>query len=389
MTVEIVFCAGWDPATRSIAHPLPEAVARERDAAGEPYAIVFMDERPLVLVEIGWAAHHAAVWYFDEQARRDRELVFRRWPGERLVLLSARRWAHEPASLEFRTDEPEWRRPYWRATYAADGSRTVSSRNWDGPGLEVPSVHPMPDFGRWTPVVGDLGPVTTAPDPAGFDPAAELAAEPPWRPPLPLRPRQLDDTFEKGARFELDDGAAVTVELATGGVLRLPSGRLVVGDPDPWLHEVVPFEETVPPGEYPLHLSVVRFADSPDHTRVAACALWVSDRPTTSWNNAWREGEHPLRLGDGEFFGVGVDAGRVALVDAAEAPAYEDLIEDAYDEMSGWAHELAGPGDANLITVSSGWGDGSYPVWVGRDEDGELTCFVVDFLVLAAATRLG
>lgn len=383
MTVQIVYCAGWDPATRSIVHPLPAAVARERDAAGEQYAILFMGERPLVLVEISWAAHHAAVWYFDEQGRRDRELVFRRWPGERLVLLSARQWVHDPASLEFRADEPEWRRPYWRASYEPDGSRTVSSGNWDGPGLEVPSVHPVPDFGHWTPVVGDLGPVTTRPDPADDEPA-----EPPWHPPLPLRPRQLDDTFEKGARFELDDGAAVTVELTTGGVLRMPSGRLVVGDPDPWLHEVVPFTETVPPGEYPVQLALVRFADSPDHTRVVACALWVSDRPTASWNNAWREGEHPLRLGDGEFFGVGVDAGRVALVDAAVAPAYEDMIEDAYDEMSGWAHELAGPGDANLITVSSGWGDGSYPVWVGRDADGELTCFVVDFLVLAGARRL-
>jgi hypothetical protein len=385
VTVQIVYCAGWDPATRSIVHPLPESVARERDAAGEQYAIVFMGERPLVLVEICWAAHHAAVWHFDEQGRRDRELVFRRWPGERLVLLSAHQWAYDPASLEFHAGEPAWRRPRWRASYEPDGSRTVRAGNWDGPGLEVPSVHPVPDFGHWAPVTGDLGPVTTAPDPAGDEPEGE----PPWRPPMPLRPRQLDDTFEKGTRFELDDGAAVTVELTTGGVLRMPSGRLVVGDPDPWLHEVVPFTETVPPGEYPLQLSVVRFADSPDHTRVAACALWVSDRPTASWNNAWREGEHPLLLGDGEFFGVGVDAGRVALVDAAVAPAYEEMIEDAYDEMSGWAHELPGPGDANLITVSSGWGDGSYPVWVGRDDDGELTCFVVDFLVLARARRLG
>ena len=390
MTVEIVFCEGWDPATRSIAHPLPEAVARERDAAGEQYAIVFMDERPLVLVEIGWAAHHAAVWYFDEQARRDRELVFRRWPRR------AARAAVRPA-VGPRTGEP--RVPHRRAGVApavlardvrggrlADGVVAQLGRAGARGALGPPDAGLRAvDAGRRRPRPGDHGA-----RPGRLDPAAELAAELPWRPPLPLRPRQLDDTFEKGARFELDDGAAVTVELATGGVLRLPSGRLVVGDPDPWLHEVVPFEETVPPGEYPLHLSVVRFADSPDHTRVAACALWVSDRPTTSWNNAWREGEHPLRLGDGELLRGrrGRGPGRARRRGGGGA-AYEDLIEDAYDEMSGWAHELAGPGDANLITVSSGWGDGSYPVWVGRDEDGELTCFVVDFLVLAAATRLG
>jgi hypothetical protein len=383
VTVEVVYCAGWDAGTRSIVQPLPEAVARERDAAGEQYAIVYTGEHPLVLVEICWAAHHAAVWFFDARQRRDQLLEFRRWPDDRLRLRTARLWSYEPSSLEFRVDEPEWRRPYWRAVYEPDGSRSVSSGMWDGAGLEVPSLHPLPEFGEWTSIIGDLGPLAVRPDPDEVVPAV-----PPWQPPSPLRPRQLDDTFEKGARFELDDGAEVTVELAPGGVLRMPSGQLIAGDPDPWLHEIVPFLETVEPGEYPLQLSVVRFADAPDHTRVAACALWVSDRPTASWNNAWREGEHPLQLGDGEFYGVGVDAGRVALVDAALAPAYADIIEDAYDDMDGWAHTLPGPGDANLITVSSGWGDGAYPVWVGRDEAGELTCFVVDFLVLAAAKRL-
>lgn len=382
MTVEIVYCAGWDPVRRSIVDALPEAVARERDAAGDQYAFVLTGERPLVLVEVCWAAHHASVWYFDEQDRRHRQLEFRRWPDERLLLLNARQWAYEPANLEFNKDEPEWRRSSWRARYAPDGSRTISG-HWAGPDLEVATDHPVPEFGEWAAVVGDLGPLTVRADP----PAADPAAEPPWRPPMPLRPRQLDETFEGGARFELDDGADVTVELVSGGRLRLPSGRLIVADPDPWLHEVVPFEETVVPGEYPLQLSVVRFADSPEHTRVAACALWVSDRPTATWNNAWRDGEHPLLLGDGEFFGVGVDAGRVALVDVAVAADFAKTIEDAYDDMDGWAHELTGS-FANLITVSSGWGDGAYPVWVGRDEGGALTCFVVDFLVLAAARRL-
>jgi hypothetical protein len=384
VTVEIVYCEGWDPATRSVVHPLPEATARERDEAGEQYAAVLTGERPLVLIEVCWAAHHAAVWYFDEQGRRDRGLVFRRWPGDRLVLRTAEQWAYAPESGEFHAGEPAWQVPHWRAVYEPDGSRQLSTASWDGPGLEVPTVHPVPDFGRWTLVTGDLGPLAPHADP----PPADPLDEPPWHPPAPCRPRQLDDTFEKGARFELDDGGEVTVELTRGGRLVLPSGRLIVADPDPWMHEVAPFTETVEPGEYPVQLSVVRFADAPEHTRVAACALWVSDRPTASWNNAWRAGEHPLLLGDGEFFGVGVDAGRVALVDASAAREYEETIEDAYDEMDGWAHELAGPSDANLITVESGWGDGSYPVWVGRDDEGELTCFVVDFLVLAQAARV-
>ena len=388
MTVEIVYCEGWDPGTRSIVRPLPESTARERDFAGDQYAMVFTDERPHVLVEICWSAQHAAVWYFDEQGRRERKLEFRRWPEDRLVLLEARQWAYEADTAEFHAGEPQWRHPYWTAQYHVDGQRRVSSGNWqDRPDLVVdPTSHAVPAFGDWSAVVGDVGPTIVRADP--LEPAAPLE-ELPWRPPVPTRPRQLEETFEPGTRFTLDDGSEVTVEIADGGRLRLPSGRLVVADPDPWMHEVTPFVETVPPGEYPLEVAVVRFADNPDHTRVAACRLPVWGRPTVTWDNAWRPGEHELLLGDGEFFGVGVDGGRVALVDAEVAQAYEDTIEDAYDDMEGWAHEVPEPGSgANLITVESGWGDGSYPVWVGRDVDGKLTCFVVDFLVLAHAKRL-
>lgn len=388
MTVELVYCEGWDPGNRSIAHPLPESVARERDAIGEQYAIVLTGGgRPLMLVEICWAAHHVDIWSFDPQGRRDRRLTFRRWPGDRLVLRAAQQWAYDPGSLEFRGDEPEWSAPHWRAVYEPDGSRRVDARNWHGPGLEVPSVHPVPEFGRWSPMAGDVGQVSLSADPPGA--LGDEPVEPPWRPPLPCRPHLLDETFEKGARFELDDGGEVSVELVAGGRLYLPSGRLVVADPDPWMHEVEPFVEAAPPGTYPLQLSVVRFADAPEHGRVAACALWVSDRPTASWNNAWRAGEQPLLLGDGEFFGVTVDAGRVALVDAAASSAFEDTIEDAYPVAPRWAHELPGPEGVNLITVESGWGVGSYPVWVGRDVDGGLTCFVVDFQVLALARLVG
>ncbi len=387
MTVELVFCAGWDPVTRSIVRPLSAATAHERDAAGEPYAAALTaggeDGPPIALVEVCWAAHHAAVWFFDEQGRRDRRLVFRRWPDDRLVLRTAHQWAYGPDGPERHDD---WRVPCWRARYEPDGSRTVSTGDWTGPGLEVPTWFPVPAFGDWSAVVGDVGPVTPRPDP---DPAAgEPLDELPWHPPEPLRPRGLDETFRAGARFVLDDGSEVTVELAPGGRLRLPTGRLVVADPAPWMTEAAPFVAAVPPGEYPLQLSVVRFVDNLEHARVAACALWVSDRPTATWNNAWREGEVPLLLGDGEFFGVGVDGGRVALVDAGAAPVFADAVEDAYEDMTGQVHELTAARD-NLITVESGWGDGSYPVWIGRDEAGQVTCFVVDFLVLAQATQVG
>ncbi|MFF3878681.1 DUF4241 domain-containing protein [Streptomyces sp. NPDC001978] len=42
---------------------------------------------------------------------------------------------------------------------------------------------------------------------------------------------------------------------------------------------------------------------------------------------------------------------------------------------------MRSPG-ANLIVYPSGMGDGSYPAWIGRDADGEVTCLVADMLIL-------
>lgn len=388
MTVELVYCEGWDPAVASTVRQLPEATARERDATGEQYAFVLVGDRPLALVEVCWAADHACAWRFDEHGRRDRRLELRRWPDGRLRLRAARQWDYGPATPEFHGGEPSWRASYWSATYDRDGRARESSANWDRPAPEFTTSWEVPAFGEWSPVVAELlgYPVAArlAPDP---DPVADPPLVAPWRPPVPLRPRHLDETFEAGARFLLD-GGEVTVELVSGGALALPSGRLIVADPDPWLAETAQFVDVVPPGTYPVRLSVVRFADDPDHARVAAAAVVVSDGPTVSWGNAWRSGEDGLLLGDGEYFGVGVDGGRVALVDASVAAVHADTVEDHYDDMTGFAHEVVKPG-ANLISVESGWGDGSYPVWVGRDAGGRVTCFVVDFLVLAHARVLG
>lgn len=42
----------------------------------------------------------------------------------------------------------------------------------------------------------------------------------------------------------------------------------------------------------------------------------------------------------------------------------------------------------NSIAYLSGYGDGSYPVWIGRDAEGAVTCFVADMLVLHNAETL-
>ncbi|MFD8809904.1 DUF4241 domain-containing protein, partial [Streptomyces sp. NPDC059597] len=98
----------------------------------------------------------------------------------------------------------------------------------------------------------------------------------------------------------------------------------------------------------------------------------------------------PPARGEDEFYGYGVDAGTGCFYDASADGAFPDCegdegpLWDAFED-SKWApgpHRVTSP-DAghDLIAFSSGWGDGAYPTWIGRDAAGEITCFLTDFFV--------
>lgn len=346
IAAEVVYCEGWDPDSEMVVRPLPESVARDRDAAGDQYAVVLLSQdKPLALIEVCWRAHHAAVWLFDSSGRRDRMLEFRRLTGpdgDTLDLRLVQQWAYTAAGqMEFDAGAP-----MRGSEFAPDGVRHDRSRNWAAEPIEImKTTRPATRFGDWVNLAlldemlgGKVFLSVRAVAEAGPDPD-----ELPWRPPAPMRPTGLDTVFTEGAGYRLADGREATVSVSPHGTLALPTGRLSAGDP-----EAEPYVDAVEPGEYEVVTATL--AD-----RVAAAKVVISQEATVSWAPAARAGEDARLLGDDGFLGVRVTDDGLALT-----------------------------GGEGEVVVEPG--AGVYPVWVGRAESGAITEFVFDFMVVRPAS---
>lgn len=218
--------------------------------------------------------------------------------------------------------------------------------------------------------------------------------------PRTLRTGGFDDLFVAG-RAHRTPQVAATVDLVDLGPLALPTGRLAACDPLVFF-ELEPFTVELPPGEYPVQLSVAvldtvhGLPQTEEHRRVAAARIVLRDAPARSWEMAVLAGQDPATLHGDLFFGYGVDAATGAFIDASGASAL-DRLTDGDDEpslakaLAESAHTVpprlgANLTDAetglNVVAFPSGWGDGVYPTWIGRAEDGSVVSVVTDFHVL-------
>jgi Protein of unknown function (DUF4241) len=211
---------------------------------------------------------------------------------------------------------------------------------------------------------------------------AEHTPDPPNR----LYPSIAADLFHPGTQHLLGTGVTAVSKVVPGGVLQLPTGRLTAADPGwvtrRWPDGVGPFTVTVPPGAYPLALALL-------DGRAAAARLTIADQPVTSWDLAVQPGQDPSTLRPGYFFGVGVDTGTMALFDEAAHDAVARLVdadEWSYDVDADTLEVPDVVSGANAIEFLTGFGDGEYPVWIGRTRDGAVGCFIVDMQMLAPIT---
>lgn len=202
---------------------------------------------------------------------------------------------------------------------------------------------------------------------------------------------------ERSYRFEVVDC----------GVLNLPSGRLVACDPFADMTRGGNHYFQVPPGSYPVRVTVIDVSEAQDgsHVREAYASLLLSESPEVRRGAVvlLREEDEPPTLEEGEFIGFGVDAGTACFVDdealkigmppeeewqelfdSAEPTCWFARMDDPESLRSGLANiplPLAKNGE-NLILFHSGWGDGAYPVVGGYDADDRLVAVHIDFLII-------
>lgn len=212
------------------------------------------------------------------------------------------------------------------------------------------------------------------------------------RPPL-----EIDRMFHAGTRYAWEDGRHSFIDVQHVGDLKLATGKLIAQDPAwPVPRGVQPFTVTVPPGRYPVTLSISQWDESPTRgypspmRSVNAAKLSVSDEPVVSWELALQPGQEVERMEGDEFFGFGVDGGVACFLDAS---ARGQLHQMQFDQQL-WSDvgavifkdagvELATDDvDLNIILFACGMGDGAYATWIGRAANQDPVCFVCDLELL-------
>ena len=195
--------------------------------------------------------------------------------------------------------------------------------------------------------------------------------------------------FIDGRELEVES-RSITFRCHTIGELVITTGGLVACDPF-FCSAARPLAARVPPGRYPVILSVASIADD---QRVAYAKLHVGDKPASRWEMALLPDEELSSLKEGEVFGYSVDSGIGCYMDEEAAAIhlqkldsdeeYEhhltDEMENNYVDTWDWADiNLNAATGANIITFTSGWGDGFYPLYVGYDGDGSVVALVTYF----------
>jgi len=189
--------------------------------------------------------------------------------------------------------------------------------------------------------------------------------------------------FTAGTRFARKHGRPI--EMSTrqiGDFLRIPSGRVVVGDPGliEFAAPPPPFAREAPIGVFPVELALADFGY--DSMRVACARVRFSAGPAVRWEPAPFAGHSAADSVYEVFHDVGCffDAAAHAAVDEATTQIWWEAM--VHNRESGWMWHVAEVGGANVVMFSTGRGGGCGASYWGLGEQGGLVELVTDFGLL-------
>ncbi|MEW1549899.1 DUF4241 domain-containing protein [Streptomyces tsukubensis] len=205
----------------------------------------------------------------------------------------------------------------------------------------------------------------------------------------------LDSVFTRGAylgmRGDFPDVPLLVQGVSLVAIVRVPSGRLVVGCPFPG-EERLELAEPIPPGAYRLEEAwAVRpciIMDEPFELReVPASRLVIRDEPVARWEMGLGVGQSACDIPPGEAVGFSTDTATGCFADAA---SWESLTEpfrrfwetpfprgprDTTELPHGAESVHDQATGADLVTV--GVTDGPTVAWLGRTTRGDIATVAV------------
>lgn len=202
-----------------------------------------------------------------------------------------------------------------------------------------------------------------------------------------------------------EDGVPVKPEPLVIGQITLGQDGLMAADPSFALCEMrrgqpvelFAFEESFPHGRFDL---VMLRVTEPDQRVAALQLVFVEDEPAYL-EPAWTPGERARARQMREMPALGVDSGTMAigtplawqalaqmthgggLAPGPADPEANPFLSQTPEDLWRCVETPAGP----VFVVYSGLGDGSYPVWIARAEDGTALSLIIDFRLLGPQAR--
>lgn len=198
-----------------------------------------------------------------------------------------------------------------------------------------------------------------------------------------------DDAFEPGCVIERDEGR-FEMRVQNAGDIILTSGQLIGADPFILVGDA-PFVQPVPTGTFPVRLAIAKIDDD---ERVALARIDFSSTSIARWEMALQPEQDPDALEDDEIYGFTTDAGTACFMDKQSSEALKseisdgsDFFEELMEEMdenfqSTWAWANMELETGNIVSFMSGYGNGYYATYFGKDKEGNIVAAITDFDVL-------